>query len=119
MEKSGILRVRACRSRLLFDGVRYSNPANLDIYLENPLGKDFSQELSSQEKLEEEIFLGLRLAKGICIEKINNKFGIDFETKYKEVLSKYFQYLEKENGSYRLSDAGILVSNVILSEFLE
>lgn len=101
------------------DGVRYSNPANLDIYLENPLGKDFSQELSSQEKLEEEIFLGFRLAKGICIEKINNKFGIDFETKYKEVLSKYSQYLEKENGSYRLSDAGILVSNVILSEFLE
>ncbi len=103
------------------NGVRYSNPANLDEYLEKPLRKEFSQALSLQEKLEEEIFLGLRLTKGINVENINNKFGIDFETKYKKVLSKYMLtgHLINKNGFYRLSDAGILVSNVILSDFIE
>ena len=101
------------------NGVRYSNPMNLDEYLEEPLRKEFSQTLTVQEKLEEEIFLGLRLTKGINVNAVNRKFNIDFETKYKEVLSKYSAYLEKENGFYRLSDAGILVSNVILAEFLE
>lgn len=103
------------------DGVRYSNPENLDIYLENPLARASSQILSAQEKLEEEIFLGLRLSEGISVNNINRKFGIDFERKYKEVLSKYMltEYMQKNNGFYRLSDAGILVSNIILAEFIE
>lgn len=103
------------------NGVRYSNPENLGEYLENPLRKEFSQMLSLQENLEEEIFLGLRLREGINVAKINSKFSIDFENKYKKILSKYMLtgHLINKNGAYRLSDEGILVSNVILAEFLE
>lgn len=103
------------------NGVRYSNTGNLNDFLETPLSREFSQVLTQQEKLEEEIFLGLRLTNGISIKEINLKFGIDFENKYKEILSKYMltAHLIQENGLYRLSNAGILVSNIILSEFLE
>ena len=103
------------------NGVRYSNPINLDDYLENPLRKDFSRQLDEQEKLEEEIFLGLRLKSGINVDFINAKFNIDFEKKYKEVLSKYMLtgHIEYKNGAYILTQSGILVSNIILSEFIE
>ncbi len=103
------------------DGVRYSNSPNLGEYLKNSLEKDFSQKLSQQEKLEEEIFLGLRLMNGISINDINQKFRIDFEDKYKRILSKYMltNHLVKEKGAFRLTDAGVLVSNVILAEFIE
>ncbi len=103
------------------NGVRYSNPINLDDYLENPLRKDFSRQLDEQEKLEEEIFLGLRLKSGINVGFINAKFNIDFEKKYKEVLSKYMLtgHIEYKNGAYILTQSGILVSNIILSEFIE
>lgn len=103
------------------DGVRYSNSLELEKYLENSLLKDFLQKLSVQEKLEEEIFLGLRLMKGIDVKKINKKFGIDFENKYRKILAKYLitGHFICKNNTFKFSDEGILVSNIILSEFLE
>lgn len=101
--------------------IRYSNTLNLDEYLKNPLTKDFSKNVSLQEQLEEEIFLGLRLKKGIDVTNINQKFGIDFEKKYEKILSKYILtgHLINENLHYLFSNEGFLVSNLILSEFIE
>ncbi|MCM1009750.1 MAG: radical SAM family heme chaperone HemW [Fusobacterium sp.] len=103
------------------DGVRYSNKTNFEDYCSGWAQKDFSQKLSCQEILEEEIFLGLRLVEGINPEKINQKFNIDFEKKYENVLRKYLLtgHLLFENGAYKFSKSGFLVSNYILAEFLE
>lgn len=101
------------------DGVRYSNQANLDLYCSQPDGKDFLQELSSNEILEEEIFLGLRLASGLNIHQINEKFGIDFEKKYRNILNKYSEYLENKNGMCRFTKEGFLISNYILADFID
>ena len=51
-------------------GVRYSNNENIENYIETPLFPFQKKELSEQEKLEEEIFLGFRKAEGIDIHKI-------------------------------------------------
>lgn len=103
------------------NGIRYFNTSSIDEYLKNPTKHKSEHILSNQEKLEEAIFLGFREMKGINIEKINFEFGINFEDKYKDILKKYIDYdfLEQTNVGYKLTNSGILVSNVILAEFLE
>ena len=73
-----------------------------------------------KEKQEEEIFLGFRKLCGLNTEEINKKYSIDFEKIYKDVLEKYisYGYLEKTASGYKLTDNGILVSNVILADFI-
>ncbi len=102
------------------DGVRYSNYRTLNEYMDNPTKHEYGKFLTEQEKLEESIFLGLRIAQGIDVKNINNKFGIDFDKKYKKIIDKYTQtghFIKTENG-YRFSLEGFLLSNIILSEFL-
>ena len=77
--------------------------------------------LTEQEKLEEEIFLGFRKMKGIDVQNINFKYQIDFDEKYKNILEKYLKLklIEKTDIGYKLTVQGILVSNVILADFLD
>ena len=79
-----------------------------------------SHKVTLQEELEEEIFLGFRKSEGINTEKINKKFNINFAEKYAEILKKYmsYGYLKETNTGFTLTKEGILVSNIILSEFL-
>ena len=69
--------------------------------------------------LEESIFLGFRKADGVNVSAINEKFGIDFEKKYSEVLKKYEKYFKKTENGYALTNEGFLLSNCILSDFAE
>ncbi len=101
------------------DGIRYSNPKTIEEFIKNPLKHKTELKLSSDEILEEEIFLGFRKLSGINTKNINEKFSIDFENKYKNVLKKYNQYITRTPVGYRLSEKGVLISNSILSEFLE
>ncbi len=103
------------------ENIRYSNQENLKNYILNPLKKNKTHTLSKQEQLEEEIFLGFRRKSGINFEKINKKFRINFEEKYSKILSKYYKssHLEKTLSGCKLTIEGILVSNYILSDFIE
>lgn len=102
------------------DGVRYSNYTKLDKYLENPVEREYGKFLTEQEKLEESIFLGFRIKEGIDTKTINEKYHIDFDTKYKNIIEKYIStgHLIKTQEGYQLSDEGFLLSNIILSEFI-
>src|SRR5574344_2685940 len=103
------------------NGIRYADNDTLEGYIKDPLKHIEEQFLSPQEKLEEEIFLGLRKMKGINISEINDKFGIDFNSKYKEILNKYLKLklLSKTPLGYKFTSNGILVSNVVLADFIE
>ena len=103
------------------NNIRYSNQKNIKNYTENPLQKETEHKLSNQEMLEEEIFLGFRKMSGINTQNINKKFNMDFEKKYSEILIKYLEsgHLKKTSGGYSLTHDGILVSNVILAEFID
>ena len=100
------------------DGVRYSNKKTIEEYMENPSLHEYGKFLTKEEKLEEEIFLGFRKTEGINVQRINERFDIDFETKYQLILQKYEDYLEKTQTGYRLTIKGILLRNIILAEFL-
>ena len=103
------------------NGIRYFNTSNLKEYIKNPCIHKNIHKVTQQEQLEEEIFLGFRKSEGINIKKINEKFNIDFREKYAEQLKKYisYKYLKDTNEGFTLTNEGILVSNIILSEFLE
>ena len=99
--------------------IRYYNETNLEKYINSPLTKSHQDILTKQQQMEEEIFLGFRKCDGINVSAINNKYGIDFEKDYKEPLKKYLgTHILKTNTGYKLSTEGILLSNIILSEFL-
>lgn len=102
------------------NGVRYSNFKTLEEYINSPQEQETVQVLSMQEKLEEEIFLGFRKTEGVNVEKINNKFNIDFDKKYKKTLEKYIpEFIEKAPKGYKLTLNGTLLSNNILADFIE
>ncbi len=109
-----------CAAHGYENGIRYFNPTTLDEYISESTVHKSNHQLSLQEQLEEEIFLGFRKISGINVKKINKKFKIDFRKKYVTTLNKYisYKYLKETNTGFALTDNGILISNVILSEFL-
>jgi oxygen-independent coproporphyrinogen-3 oxidase len=109
------------------DNIRYSNPVTLKEYMDSPTSREYGHFLTEKERLEERIFLGFRLRRGIDVSQINSEFKIDFDKEYRPILDKYLlsgHIIKTENG-YAFSDGcdkngtnGFLISNVILSEFV-
>lgn len=102
------------------DGIRYNNTIELKKYIDSPTFHEYGKELTPEEKLQEEVFLGFRKCDGINITKINEKYGIDFDKKYEIPLKKYLEtnHIEKTAEGYKLTLNGVLLSNIILSDFL-
>lgn len=103
------------------NGIRYGNKEIIEDYINDPFTHKEEKLLLEQEKLEEEIFLGLRKISGINIEKINQKYNIDFSEKYNDILKKYenLNLLAKTQNGYAFTPQGVLVSNAILADFIE
>lgn len=101
------------------DNNRYTNTYNFIDYIKNPTTKKY-ETLTLQEKIEEEIFLGLRLIKGIDFNYINQKFNINIYQKYKKEFDKYLNLnlMEKTPNGVKLTTKGILLSNEILCDFV-
>ncbi len=101
--------------------IRYRNCPDLKEYIQNPLKEEEQETLTIQETMENEIFLALRLKEGINIPNLNKKYSINFEEKYKNTIKKYSQenLLKIENNHCKLTENGILLSNEIMSEFID
>lgn len=78
------------------------------------------QYLSMQNKMEEYMFLGLRMTRGVSISKFKELFDKDIYDVYGNVINKYvpMNLLNEENDILRLTDKGIDVSNIVLADFL-
>jgi len=101
------------------DGFRYYNTSSLETYMQAPHVSEYAHHVTKQEVLEEEIFLGLRLADGLCINDLNKKFDINFEQKFSNVIEKYNgEFLIMADGRISLTEKGFMLSNIILSEFV-
>lgn len=102
----------------LFDEKRHTTHGNLKAYLEG----DFSGEdivLSKKDQMEEFLFLGLRMIKGVSLKEFEDNFGKKLTSVYGEPVSK----LTKENlivmdDRLRLTDRGLDLANYCMAEFL-
>lgn len=106
-------------------GYRYHNTEDLQEYLSLNLyeggaaARDI-EELSLEDKMEEFMFVGLRMMKGVSGSEFLERFGLNMWNVYGDVLKKLEQQglIEVEAPMVRLTERGIDVSNVVLSEFL-
>lgn len=108
----------------LLAGMRFSNTRDMEEYLAcsrnaEQIRKDV-QLLTKREEMEEFMFLGLRMTKGIREGDFMACFGVSLRERYGAVLDKYRKtgFMEYEDGYWRFTRKGIHVSNVILAEFL-
>ena len=63
------------------DGFRYDNTRNLNKYLSGDY-HNYESLLGNDDKMYDEVMLGLRKTKGINLKDFENKYGIKFENKY-------------------------------------
>lgn len=107
-----------------FKGKRYCNCKQMDKYLQ--CAKDWEkrveqvEEIGRKEAMEEFMFLGLRMTKGVRVSQFFENFHESVYEKYGFVIERLKkQNLLQDNGTnIWLTDYGIDVSNVVLSEFL-
>lgn len=128
-------------------GYRFSNPQKMDEYYNYNMEKNnvinhmkansFDSEniiakilqnikdghkLTKKEKMEEFVFLGFRMMKGISISEYNKRFQDDFRNRYKNLLPLLFEQKllaeDKNRDRIYLTNQGIDVSNAILAKFL-
>ena len=126
----------------LFKGERFSNLRNLDDYLElmtevaglmtpdvdmlqlyDAATEKLRRENTAMyvdRRMEEYMFLGLRMIKGVSRTDFKERFNKDMFDIYGSVINKYVDdgFLKLEEDRVALTDAGIDVSNVILSDFI-
>jgi len=102
------------------NGVRYSNNLTFESYFADFKKKSYEQVLTQKQKFEEAIFLGFRKSSGIDVKFLNEMFSVDFDKLYQNVVSKYLKtgHLLKTQNGYKLSVDGYLLSNIILSDFI-
>ena len=106
------------------EGTRYQNTRSINTYIESLKKQELpvieSSVLSKEEKIEEEMFLGLRLMEGINLEQISKKYSVNVEAIYQEALEKLIQAhdLERVGNQIRLTRQGLLMANDVFEQFL-
>jgi oxygen-independent coproporphyrinogen-3 oxidase len=101
--------------------VTSADAGNRNYLSEDPIRIRINLErLTRQQRMEEFLFLGLRMCAGISKKDFHVRFEIEIEEIYKEVIDKLTakDLLQVHGDRIQLTDYGIDVSNVVLSEFL-
>ena len=104
----------------MVDNQRFSGETDMDKYLENPLAERQMDVLSLAEQMEEFMFLGLRLIKGISEEDFRAVFHTSIDEVYGNVIKKHCRegLLKREGGRIFLSSKGLDVSNYVMADFI-
>ncbi len=107
-----------------FEEIRYHNVTDMKRYLEqkgnlNALREEV-EPITSQMAMEEFMFLGLRMTKGISLSKFEALFGKSLWTVYPNQLKKWIDYkvLVQNKDSLFLSDYGMDICNEVFTSFL-
>lgn len=111
----------------MVDNVRWKNIDNIKAYIdiynnnENPdLSKEYTENLTQNDCMEEFMFLGLRCMQGISVSTFKENFGVDIGSVYNDIIDKWIseKMLERVDDRIRLTETGIDISNVIMADFL-
>lgn len=106
------------------EGVRYSNVAPIKKYIETVMAGErpllHEHEVTGDEKLEEQMFLGLRKSAGVMHEEFEKKFGQPMLSIYKEIIDQLQeeQLIEIDSEGIRLTRKGRFIGNEVFQRFL-
>ncbi|WP_311164882.1 radical SAM family heme chaperone HemW [Streptococcus cristatus] len=105
------------------DGVRYKNHGPIRHYLQAvEAGNARVQEevLTLKEKMEEEMFLGLRKKSGVSKKLFEEKFGLSFEDQYGAVVSELTEQglLVPDRDIVRMTKQGLFLGDTVAEKFI-
>ena len=105
------------------DGVRYKNHGPIRHYLQaveagNPRVQE--EVLTLNEKMEEEMFLGLRKKSGVSKKCFEEKFGISFEDQYGAVVFELTEQglLVPDRDIVRMTKQGLFLGDTVAEKFI-
>ena len=113
-----------CGAHSTRDGVRWKNVAATAEYISrmtNGLSAVAERRaLSRDERLEDALFTGLRLAAGIDVVDVGNRYGTDVWRRYGADLEPFVAegLLQREGSRLRLTRNGMLLANEIMAVFV-
>lgn len=106
------------------DGKRIKNISSVEEYINsiNEKGEAIEEIInnSKNDHMEEFMFMGLRKINGIDENEFKNRFSMNINNVYGEIINKYIDegLLIRESGRIFLSEKGIEISNIIMADFL-
>ncbi|ELC8423477.1 oxygen-independent coproporphyrinogen III oxidase [Clostridium perfringens] len=106
------------------NGKRIKNISSVEEYINsiNEKGEAVEEIInnSKNDNMEEFMFMGLRKINGIDENEFKNRFSMNINDVYGEILYKYIGegLLIRESGRIFLSEKGIEISNIIMADFL-
>ena len=106
------------------DGKRIKNISSVEEYINsiNAKGEAIEEIInnSKNDNMEEFMFMGLRKINGIDENEFKNRFSMNINDVYGEIINKYIDagLLIRESGRIFLSEKGIEISNIIMADFL-
>ncbi len=106
------------------NGKRIKNISSVEKYINsiNEKGEAVEEIInnSKNDNMEEFMFMGLRKINGIDENEFKNRFSMNINDVYGEILNKYTGegLLIRESGRIFLSEKGIEISNIIMADFL-
>ncbi|RKJ36161.1 coproporphyrinogen III oxidase, partial [bacterium 1XD42-8] len=91
-----------------------------DQYKEDPGKKENIKKLPLKEQMEETMFLGLRMEKGVSRIRFYERFAVDLKEIYENSLNKLEQggFIKWRGDFLVLTKRGVDVSNQVLAQFL-
>jgi oxygen-independent coproporphyrinogen-3 oxidase len=113
-----------CGAHSTRDGVRWKNVSATEDYVQRVMnGADPGTDrrvLSSNDRLEEALFTGLRLSRGIDIDAVGTRYGRDVWAQYGKALEPFLQekWLVREGPFLRLTRDGMLMANEVMAVFV-
>lgn len=103
-----------------YRGVRSSNFRGLKKYMREFLESENVEVIDEKTRLQEAIFLGLRLIKGINITEFVAKYGVNLLQTKRPKIDQYRElgFLDLHGDQLSLTQKGVLISNSILAELI-
>lgn len=107
-------------------GARFSNTPDMEEYMENCSRSRITENrkeivtATQKSRMEEYMFLGLRMIRGVSIREFERRFGIPMNRVYGTVIRSYIGQglLKIEQDRLMLTERGIDVSNSVMADFL-
>lgn len=113
-----------CGAHSTQGGARWKNTSETVSYVETIERGEFPagdrRRLSAEERLGDAVFTGLRLVDGIDVDALGRRYHTDLRAKFGPKLQRYIEagLLVDADGHWRLTRAGMLVSNDVMKDFV-
>lgn len=102
------------------EGIRYKNHGPVHHYLREENKRVNEEVLTRKQRIEEEMFLGLRKKNGVSIERFHKKFGQTLEEIYGTIIEELTlqKMLFEADGRIQMTEKGFELGNEVFERFL-